>query len=136
MDDHYSKAEYWYRYNDYEAEDSNGMIVIKVVLYTYHVIKHTKKGVWIAHSYSSKRFILTDARKKYACPTIEEAKKSFVARKIRQKKILTRNLRRVKMALEQIYDVKCQTKTDEVGDVDLLETWEVFKLLGKNFEPR
>lgn len=56
--------------------------------YEYPVIKNTPKGVWLA-VYGDAKFVLRDARKRYACPTIEEALKSFIARKKKQIAILS-----------------------------------------------
>lgn len=60
----------------------------------YRVLAHTPKGVWLDH-FGQKRFVLTEARKKFACPTREEALESFRKRKQRQAKILRAQLRDV-----------------------------------------
>jgi len=66
--------------------------VYKLIYYVYSVIKETPKGVWIRCSYQRKRFILNTSRKKYAYPSKEEALYSFIKRKERQIKILSRKL--------------------------------------------
>lgn len=94
--------EVWYRYDDVryaalldEYERPCGPGVLEVKLREYKVIRHTPKGVWLAFSFgplsafssAERRFVLNDARKRFACPTIEEAKQSFIARKTRQARI-------------------------------------------------
>lgn len=66
-----SHSEVWYRY-----EHSGSMVYIT----SYPVAKHTPKGVWL-ELYGFRRFVLRDARKRYACPTPEEALYSFKRRK-------------------------------------------------------
>ena len=74
-----------------------------VVLYVsrFRKIKDTPKGVWLEY-YDRQRFVLLTARKKFAHPTIEEAKESFRARKHRQISILRGQLRRVEKALAEL----------------------------------
>lgn len=56
-----------------------------VALRRYVVIKHTPKGTWIAMgAFAGKRFVLRDARKKFAHPNIQDALASFEHRKARQ----------------------------------------------------
>lgn len=69
----------------------------ELYLHSYEVLKETPKGVWI-QAYGTKKFILQNARKKFACPTIEEAIESFIARKKRQIRILSGQLENAKMA--------------------------------------
>lgn len=68
----------------------------KVHRRVFKVVGVTPKGVWLTFTYGKdhfafderdKRFVLLEARKRYACPTIEEAKESFIARKTRQARI-------------------------------------------------
>lgn len=71
----------------------------------FPVMKETPCGVWIKIPWidsmngKGKKFILTNARKKYACPTIEDARESFMARKQRQIMILKGQLERARLAL-------------------------------------
>lgn len=84
------KPEFYYRMEeDILWEGSE----LRVALYQYRVTRRTPKGCFIEpngyctlgfkqHDRRSKdRFILDGARKRYAYPTIEEAKASFIARK-------------------------------------------------------
>ncbi len=66
----------------------------------YEVIKTTPKGVWLKKGWwGQKRFVLRDAKKRFACPTKAEAKESFISRKKRQISILTTQLNSAKEAL-------------------------------------
>ena len=56
-----------------------------VLLETHTVVKRTPKGyVLQEHQWAKKRFVLDYGRKRFAYPTKEEAKASFLARKERQ----------------------------------------------------
>ncbi len=105
--------EIWYRYDaihyappmdEFEHPCGDGKIGIR--LREFKVIKQTPKGVWViwrsgifSDSYEDKRFILRDARKRYACPTKEEAAESYRARKERQVRMLKAQLRDAERAL-------------------------------------
>jgi hypothetical protein len=81
---------------DYPTSD----YTLKVELLEYQVLKRTRKGVWINYKYGGrKRFVLLNARKKFAYATKEEALKSFIARKKSQIKILKDKLDRAERAL-------------------------------------
>ena len=98
-------GEVWYRYEDRryaepvdEWGDSYGTGRLEVNLIKIPVRKHTPKGVWLGWS-APGRFVLTSARKRYACPTAEEAKESFIARKKRQASIYRARLRDAEEAI-------------------------------------
>ena len=64
------------------------------------VLRETPKGVWIPGGrVGPQRFVLRDARKRYACPTEAEAWESWRARKARQARILRAQLAHVEEAL-------------------------------------
>jgi hypothetical protein len=86
----------YYRY--YEVSTTSG---VEVYFCTFIVLKKTTKGVWI-DNYGNKKFVLNDARKKFACPTKGLAKESFIARKKRQIQILNKQLQKAKAALFRI----------------------------------
>lgn len=90
-----------------EFDNPIGPGILKVELYKYGVIKRTPKGAWI--NSCPKKFVLLTARKKFACNTVDEAKESFIARKNRQKKILTAQLKQCEKALELINTSGLQT---------------------------
>lgn len=75
----------------------------RAYVYTHEhpVIRETPKGVWL-DVYGSERFVRRDARKRWACPTKEEAIESFRARKARQAKILRAKLRHVDEVLAMV----------------------------------
>jgi hypothetical protein len=53
----------------------------------YDIIKTTPCGVWIRVG-PDKKFVLSDSHKRFAYPTLEEAKESFIARKRKYLQIL------------------------------------------------
>lgn len=65
----------------------------------YQIYRKTLCGVWI-NEYGRKRFILTYARKQWACFTEKEARISYLARKQWQIKHLTRQLENAKIGLK------------------------------------
>lgn len=86
---------HWYRYDD--CATGGG---IDVRLSEIPVVKETPKGVWLyAARPGSGRFVLRGSRKRWACPTIGEAKESFLARKRRQVKLLRGQLQQAEAAL-------------------------------------
>lgn len=102
--------EIWYRF-DYILSSNISIGVcadiiynipdINITLSKYPVIKHTNKGVWL-NVYGTKRFVLNDSVKKFACPSKYLAKKSFLARKNRQVSILEKKLLIIKEAILKI----------------------------------
>lgn len=97
--------EYLYRYQDWQASGgvdewgySLGPSKTYVSLMTFRIIRTTPKGVWINYGCTEK-FVKLDARKRFACPTKEEALESFLARKQRQKRILSSQLQNVVSAI-------------------------------------
>lgn len=80
-------AETWYRYHDWRTGDEWGSSAT-VSCQEFRVEKHTPKGVQLYMGYKQTRFVLKAARKRFACPTKDEAMDSFRARKKRQLSIL------------------------------------------------
>ena len=97
----------FYRYEDVmyagpvdECGDYSGPGELRVELREYEVVKTTPKGAWIRRSsMDNKRFVNLQARKQYACPTIEEAAESFKARKNAQIRIHQARVVRAQRAL-------------------------------------
>lgn len=95
-----------YRYEDVQYSagvDEYGNTIntdgpIRIQLYKFNIIKRTPKGVWISLNHN-KRFVLNNSRKHFACATIEEAKKSFLARKKAQLRIYRARIRRAEKAI-------------------------------------
>jgi hypothetical protein len=94
--------EMWYRFEDrrYSIADEYGdhyETRMEVELLKLYALRHTPKGVWLGlfRNYDSStpialrafRFVLKSATRKFACPTIELAKESFIARKRKQASI-------------------------------------------------
>lgn len=83
-----------YRYEDRMFSEMSVMLVE----YAFPILKHTKCGVWI-EVFWQKRFVNLNSRKRYACPTKQEALASYHARKRRQVGILRHQLKRAEAAL-------------------------------------
>jgi len=62
------------------------------------IIKRTPCGAWV-DDYGRQRFVNLQARKKYACETVDAALESYHARKKRQIKILKHRLAEAEAAL-------------------------------------
>lgn len=105
----------WYRYIDIQhappLDDGYLSITgdVKVYLQKYKVVKETPKGVWLQYlsifvtqGDSDRRFVLIGTRKQFACPTIEQALESFVARKKAQIRIYTARIKRAERALLEL----------------------------------
>lgn len=87
-----------YRYNDH------GDVVLQE---TYRIVSRTPCGVWIElpHYYPPRRkFVLTDARKRYAHETLEGAKTAFLARKARQLGILSARIDNIQDAVKAMQE--------------------------------
>ena len=97
-----------YRFTDHQTAgsidewgDICGPSTTRVVLHKYPILKITPKGAWI-NIFGDKKFVLLTARKRFACPTEEEAKKSFVARKQRQIQINNASIHRAQEAIKVV----------------------------------
>ena len=87
--------EQFYRFQ--ETMYSEAKMMLNMMAFV--VIKHTPCGVWIDH-YGSKKFVNTNARKRYAWATKEEALESFHARKRKQARLLRWQLKKAEAALK------------------------------------
>ena len=86
------QPELWYRLEDYEDTNVQGVLLsmndswlrggpaIRLFFRTFGVVRHTPKGVWL-NEYGVQRFVLKDARKRYAYPTKELALESYRKRR-------------------------------------------------------
>ncbi len=86
--------DYWYRYVDYktappldEWDNVCGPSGLHIMLRKYPVIKLTPQGARLDVGIGDPRWAKRDCQKRFACPTIEEARESFLARKERQRSI-------------------------------------------------
>ena len=66
-----------YRYHDSYGENLQGG---KPFLSLYPILKTTKCGVWIS-VFPNKKFVNLNAKKQWACKTVEKARESYLARK-------------------------------------------------------
>ncbi len=93
------QIEHWYRFEDQIWIDYDGVRNVSVYLTKFVVTKHTLKGVWLEYGFEKDKFVLKNSRKRFACPTVEEAKISFLARKQSQLCILEAQVAGVRMIL-------------------------------------
>lgn len=128
MGDDESSADLMYRYEDvaYAAPfDDTGRLpgTVKVELRTYKIVRRTDKGTWIAGCFKdssgmivigAKRFVLLTARKRFACPTLDEARASFVARKQKQVRIYKARIERAIWALAEIKRMEQEPKRGNI----------------------
>jgi hypothetical protein len=104
-------GEFFYRVEDKlcadtpDEFDNYGPPSVYVSLRKFGVVRHTKCGAWI-NVYGERKFVLISARKRYACPTIKEAKESFTARKKRQIRILSTKIGYIEDALYKLEEIK------------------------------
>jgi len=75
---------------------------IEITLVEIPIIKTTPRGVWIGWGTGWKKFILNDAKKKWAHPTKEAALESFKCRKRRQIAILQHQINVAELALHAV----------------------------------
>lgn len=87
-----------------EWDRSTGPGTLEVKLRRYPILKRTPKGAWIDTGLGllQPRFVLLEARKRFACPTEPEAMESFIQRKRQQLRILKTKVARVETALRLI----------------------------------
>lgn len=77
---------------------------VGIVTSKFMVLKHTPKGVWL-DIIGGRRWVSRESHKRFACPTLEEARESFRARKARQIRILRKQISNIEHAL-QLVEVK------------------------------
>ena len=113
-------------WGDYEFHPRK-VPTVDVVYERFRVIRHTPKGVWLAGTYDwlgnqqEERFILRRARKRWACPTKEEARESLIARTQRRAKILDSQLKAARAAVEQMKDGRA--RESEVYELVSVGDW-------------
>lgn len=103
---------YWYRYEDVrhaivDEWDNVESTYTAVYLHKYPLLKETPKGGWI-DIYGTRKFVLLTARKKFAVPTIEQAKESFIARKNAQIRHNQKRIDDAKQAIWRLTSVRDQ----------------------------
>lgn len=95
----YEEVRYGTGYTDQSGEYVSTGSYVKLQLREYQVLKHTPRGVRIDDYRLGGRFISRDWNKQWACPTVEEARLSFIARKKRQMLILRARLQQAEEAM-------------------------------------
>ena len=98
----------WYRMTDFrtappynEDGDATGRSTPNLRVEQFPVIRFTPKGAWL-DVYGAERFVRREARKRFACPTLEEAKESLRARKKRQLSLLEAQARSTREILDML----------------------------------
>jgi len=112
-------TELFYRYDFYN------IVRVTLELNTFEVLRHTPKGTWLDMGYENKKWVLRDARKRFAHPTKEEALVGFLARKRRQLKILKTQVTNVEAAIrlgENFDEQQPEGQTRRAGMVEFSET--------------
>lgn len=114
----------WYRYEDERrahlsiSENSveSYFSTLSIVLREFTVDKVTPQGAWIRGFWrqekedgvfhmagpESRRFVLLNARKRFACPTKMEALQSLLARRKKQRRIYKARLSHIEEAIRQV----------------------------------
>ena len=73
------------RLNEYDEPVGESRLAVELSI--YRVLSVTAKGVWIdpkLRPMTDRKWVSLHSRKRFAYPTLEEAKSSFLARKLRQ----------------------------------------------------
>jgi hypothetical protein len=78
--------------------DRYGVTDPRLEMWWWEIDRATAKGAWVAG-----RFVLLTATKRWACPTEQEALESFMARKKKQIRILSTQLKRAEADLAFAY---------------------------------
>ena len=101
-------TEYWYRLeeqryaaplDEYDQPMGRGQLVVHVR--KLKVLRHTPKGAWLIglqYGHNNPRFVLREGKKRFACPTLEDATQSFLKRKDRHARVLQAQLETVEEA--------------------------------------
>ena len=94
--------EFWFRYVDFvesagvdEFDRPLGPGRVRVQLRRSKVTANTPRGVWL----DCGRWVSRHTKKRWACPTVEEAWTSYCARKTRQIQLLSAQLANAQKAL-------------------------------------
>lgn len=91
-----------------EYDNPSGPGRVQVCYDRYKIVKRTPKGAWI-DNYGDRKFVLLTAHKKFACETKELAQESFIARKERQIRILSAQIKQAEQAI-------AMTKRKDISD--------------------
>lgn len=98
----------YYRYEDYlqssggydmQGEWEPGPSVLRVRVVHYPVVKKTPKGAFIYDDVGKRRFICDNWYCKFANPTVEGARRDFIARKRKLIAVQERRIRDARLAI-------------------------------------
>lgn len=105
MNDQKTEQKHWFRIEDQayslgcdEFGDPYPGHTMELTCYRLPLIKETPKGAWVDY-YGKNRWVKMSAKKRFACPTFEEAIESYKARKNRQISILRSRIKDVEECL-------------------------------------
>ena len=108
----------FYRYEDRlfsagvdDRGDPLGPPEVRLCLIELRVVRLTPKCA-ILDYYGEEKRILLSAHRRFACPTIEEAKISYRRRKLKQIEILTSQLDNIRKALNLLNNEKLEDHPD------------------------
>jgi hypothetical protein len=95
-----------------QAHREESWLPLKVTIFLVHyeIKRVTPKGCWIEDYHGHERFVLDSARKKWAYPTEELARESFIARKEWQIHHLNRQLEHAQAALKHVSAMPTELK--------------------------
>lgn len=95
----------WNSMEFYRYEDTLTTIGLRIDECKFRLVKETPKGYWITYDWDLsneyKKWVSKNGEKRFAYPTKEEARYSFLRRKEAQVAILNRQLRRAETALSK-----------------------------------
>ncbi|MBU9200319.1 hypothetical protein KTD31_02995 [Burkholderia multivorans] len=92
----------WYAPMLDEYDEPSGSSSVVVTASAYPVVRVTPKGKWISLGFGGKKFVLSEARKRYAHETVDLAVESFRARKNRRISILQNQIARAHRELAKV----------------------------------
>lgn len=106
-------------YREENARGSDDILAISVI--RFRVVKRTPRGRWIAptwdHDARFKKFVLDGVGKRYAYPTREEARASFIIRKRREIQHCAAQLDRAKRYLKLAETGKFGTSNEALHEI-------------------
>lgn len=90
-----SEEQVYHRYEGYTDAE-------RTIIDHYHftVARRTPKGVWLK-VWGKEKFVLDTGQKRFAYPTIKEARASFIARKKRHIRLLSAQLNAAEILLDK-----------------------------------
>lgn len=107
---------YWFRV---ESRAVNAKPVeVEIYMERFLVLKVTPCGAWV-DNYGERKFVRKDAYKRFCCESRGHALVSFVARKRRQVKILSAQLKMAQAALDGALKLSDEVLKEAIGDAQV-----------------